>query len=48
MWDFFHGVDYSRGQLEMIVVMNAVAMIWFILPSKIVIEGPKITIRVED
>lgn len=46
--DFFSGVFYSRDQLESIIIVNALAMIWFILPSKIIIEGPKFKIVVED
>ena len=48
MWDFFHGVEYSRGQLEMVVIVNAIGWIWFILPSKITISGPKFNLTVED
>ena len=46
--DFFGGVFYSREQLETVIVVNILAMIWFILPSKITIEGPKFKFIVED
>jgi len=48
MYHFFTGVIYTREQLEAVIIVNVLAMIWFILPSKIIIEGPKIKISVED
>jgi len=48
MWDWFSGVFYSREQLEMVIIVNVLAMVWFILPSTITIEGPKFKIEVKD
>ena len=46
--DFFNGIFYSREQLESIIIVNVLSLIWFVLPSKIIIEGPKFKIQVED
>jgi hypothetical protein len=46
--DWFNGIFYTREQLEGVIIVNVLAMIWFILPSKIIIEGPKFKIQVED
>lgn len=45
---FIQGVEYSRESLLNLAVLNAVAMVWFILPSRISIKGPKIEIIIED
>jgi len=46
--DYFSGIFYSRGQMEMALVTNVLAMVWLILPSVISIHGPKISIEVKD
>lgn len=46
--DFYRGIEYSREALEGIILVNILAMIWFILPSRVEISGPKFTIKVED
>ena len=48
MWDFFAGVDYSRGELEALIIANVIGWVWVILPSKITISGPKFNLTVED
>ena len=48
MYHFFTGVFYSREGLETVIIVNVLAMIWFILPSKIIIKGPKFELIVED
>lgn len=45
---FMRAVEYTRGELTALCVFNAVAMVWFILPSRVIIKGPKIEITVED
>lgn len=45
---FFKGIEYSREGLENLVIMNAIAMLWFILPSRVSIKGGKFEIVVED
>ncbi len=44
----FSGSIVTENQLWQIVIINAVGMVWFILPSKIIIEGKGIKIQVED
>jgi hypothetical protein len=48
MIDFFGGVVYSYDQLLALAVVNGLGMVWFILPSKITIEGGKFKFIVED
>lgn len=48
MIDFFKGVMWENPALTSLAVINGIGMIWFILPSKISIKGPKIEIIVED
>lgn len=45
---FFSGWNVPEAKLWQIVIINAVGMVWFILPSKIIIEGKGIKIQVED
>ena len=46
---FFNGVEYSRESLINLAVMNCIAMVWFILPSRVTIRaGEKFEITVED
>jgi hypothetical protein len=46
---FFKGIEYSRDSLINLAVMNCIAMIWFILPSRVSIKGGKgFEIVVED
>lgn len=48
MIDFFLGAPWGHELLTALAVINGVAMIWFILPSRLKITGPKISIEVED
>ncbi len=45
---FFKGSVFEDNNLKAIIVINVVAMIWFILPSKIIIKSEKLTIEIED
>jgi len=47
--DFYRTIEYSRESLINLAVINVIAMVWFILPSKISIKGGKgFEIVVED
>ena len=46
--DWYRGIEYSRENLETIIIVNVISIIWFILPSIITIEGPKFKFRIED
>lgn len=46
--DWFSGIFYNHEQLYVVIVVNMLAMFWFILPSMLLIKGPKFEIRVED
>lgn len=48
LWAFFTGEGATENQLWTVAIINGIAMIWFILPSKIVIEGKGIKIEVTD
>lgn len=48
LWDFYRNVIYSPDKLMMIVFINIVSMIWFILPSSIIIKGGNFEIEVKD
>jgi hypothetical protein len=45
---YFKDHEFLKSDLTTIIVINVVAMIWFILPSKISIKSDKLTIEVED
>lgn len=45
---FFSNTLFEDDFLKAVIVVNVVAMIWFILPSKLVIEAPKLRIEIED
>ena len=46
---FFSGVTYSYDALLNLAILNGVAMVWFILPSRISIKGGKgFEIVIED
>ncbi len=45
---FFTGAIFTEDNLKAIIVINIVAMIWFILPSVIRIKSDKLTIEIED
>ncbi len=44
----FNDLFVSESQLWQIVIINTVGMVWFILPSKISIEGKGLKIEVVD
>ncbi len=48
LWSFFSGSGATEDQLWTIAIINGIAMIWFILPSKILIEGKGVKIEVTD
>lgn len=45
---FYRGIEINRDNLEQIIIINMVAMIWYIMPSKIEIAGKIINIKIED
>ena len=46
---FFSDWNVPEAKLWQIVIINAVGMVWFILPSKIIIESGKgLKIQIED
>lgn len=45
---FFKGVELTNGMLTSMMVYNAIGMVWFILPSKILVKSDKLTIEIED
>jgi hypothetical protein len=45
---FFTKQIFEDDFLKAIIVVNIVAMIWFILPSKILVKSDKLTIEIED
>lgn len=48
LYSLYQGFELSNQMLINISVMNAIAMVWFILPSKISITGKPFAIVVED
>ena len=45
---FLNNVQMSRERLEIIVIINIIAIIWYIMPSKIEVGGKIFTLKVED
>lgn len=41
LWSLFTDIQLSESQLWQIVIINAVGMVWFILPSEITIKSGK-------
>ncbi len=49
LWSLFFDKNLSHDQLWQIVIINAIGMVWFILPSKISIKSGKgLEIIIED
>ena len=48
LYSVFKGIELSNQLLINIALMNCIAMVWFILPSKISIKGKPFEIIVED
>ena len=46
--DWFAGIEYSHAMLESVIIVNVLAMIWFILPSKITMKAKSFEFTVED
>lgn len=45
---FFMDMSFSDDQLKTALIINAIAMTWFILPSKVRIDGKFIKVELED
>lgn len=45
---FFTGGELTNASLTAMMVYNVIGMVWFILPSKILVKSDKLTIEVED
>ncbi|MCP4990797.1 MAG: hypothetical protein GY928_33590 [Colwellia sp.] len=45
---FFTNQIFKEDFLKAVIVVNIVAMVWFILPSKISLKSEKLTIEIED
>lgn len=48
LYKLFLSIEMNNQELITFMIANAIGMFWFILPSKIKISGPKISIEVED
>ena len=48
VYQYFNNIEMSEASLTALVVVNIIAMVWFILPSRIVIMAGKFEIRIED
>ena len=48
MYLFYNNVDISKNQLWTACILNAIAMVWFILPSKFEIISKLFTVKIED
>ena len=46
--DWFAGIEYSQAMLESVIIVNVLAMIWFLLPSKIIMKAKGFEFTVED
>jgi len=47
-WLYISGTAFTKEELTVLVVVNMVGMIWFMLPSKIVISGSPFKLEVLD
>jgi TRAP-type mannitol/chloroaromatic compound transport system permease small subunit len=45
---YFQDVIVTEGQMEQLLWMNLIGVIWFILPSEISITGGKFTFLIKD
>ncbi len=45
---FFMSNEFTDGDLKAALVVNAIAMMWFILPSRVKISGKNFTMEVDD
>lgn len=48
IWELFHNTEFTKEYLMAVIVLNIVAMAWFILPSKISIKAKSLEITIED
>ena len=45
---FFTSKEFTEAQLKAALIVNSIAMVWFILPSKIEISGKIFNLKLED
>lgn len=48
IYSFYLNVDLSKDQLWTACILNAIAVVWFILPSVIKIESKFLNVIIED
>lgn len=48
LFDFFGGEWYTREQMEVVIFVNIIAMIWLILPSTFSIKGSNFEMMIKD
>ena len=48
IFSFYKNIELTNGQLWAAVILNAIAMVWFILPSKIIISSKFLNVTIED
>ena len=46
--DFYQGNVYDYNSLQTIVIINVIAMVWFILPSAIKMSAGKFNLEITD
>jgi hypothetical protein len=48
MWKLYRGTIVTVDQLWIVVVINAIAIVWFVLPSSIIIKSTRLQIEIKD
>ena len=48
IWQLYHGLIVTVDQLWVVVIINSIAIVWFILPSEISIKAKSLEIIVKD
>ena len=47
-WLYFEGTAFTKEDLTVLVVMNMIGIVWFVLPSKITVQGTPFKLEVLD
>ena len=48
IWNLYNGAMVTVDQLWVVVIINSIAIVWFILPSEISIKAKSLEIIVKD